>query len=118
LAHFIKLLPGEYDYAFEFRHISWYEAPIIELLQENDIALCLSDHHQAPAPWLLTAQHVYVRGHGPTGRYKGRYPAITLKSWAQKIRSCRKIGKTVYVFFDNDQKSAAPNDALRLNSLI
>src|SRR4051794_21379535 len=51
---------------------------------------------------------VYVRGHGPTGRYKGRYPEATLSVWARKIRSWRKSGKTVYVFFDNDQKSAAP----------
>jgi uncharacterized protein YecE (DUF72 family) len=118
LAQFLKMLPRAYDYAFEFRHASWYETPIIDLLRENDVSLCLSDHHLAPAPWTSTAQHVYVRGHGPTGRYKGKYPEATLSVWARKIRSWRKSGKTVYVFFDNDQKSAAPRDAARLNSLL
>ena len=118
LGQFISLLPSTYDYAFEFRHESWYEAPIIELLRQNDIALCLSDHHQAPAPWIVTARHVYVRGHGPTGKYKGRYSTTTLSAWARKIRSWREVGKTVYVFFDNDQKSAAPSDAARLSALI
>src|ERR1044072_1294525 len=93
LAHFIKMLPRQYDYAFEFRHASWYEAPIISLLRENDIALCLSDHHHAPAPWISTASHVYVRGHGPAGDYRGRYSEATLVTWARKLRYWGRAGK-------------------------
>jgi uncharacterized protein YecE (DUF72 family) len=43
--------------------------------QERNISLCISDHHDAPAPWKRTADFVYVRGHGPGGRYKGHYCA-------------------------------------------
>ena len=68
LARFIKMLPGRYRYAFEFRHRSWYEHAILDVLRDHDASLCLSDHHQAPAPWRVTAGHVYVRGHGPGGR--------------------------------------------------
>jgi uncharacterized protein YecE (DUF72 family) len=59
LANFINLLPVTYRYAFEFRHAS--EEPILELLRDHDIALCLSDHHDAPSPWIVTARHVYAR---------------------------------------------------------
>ena len=38
-----------------------------------NISLCISDHHDAPAPWKRTADFVYIRGHGPGGRYKGHY---------------------------------------------
>ena len=67
LASFLKLLPKRYKYAFEFRDASWYEEPILKVLRDRNIALCLSDHEDAPAPWEVTAGHVYIRGHGPTG---------------------------------------------------
>ena len=105
-------------YVFEFRHASWYEAPILSLLRTHNVALCFSDHHEAPAPWTVTARHVYVRGHGPTGRYKGHYPDKTLQDWAARIRAWRRQRRAVYVFFDNDQKSAAPKDAKRHLSLL
>ena len=118
LASFLKLLRKQRHYAFEFRHPSWYQADILELLRDHDIALCFSDHHDAPAPWELTARHVYVRGHGPGGRYKDHYPPATLKAWARDIRKWKRQRRTVYVYFDNDQKSAAPQDALRLMRLL
>jgi uncharacterized protein YecE (DUF72 family) len=114
LASFLKLLSRKWRYAFEFRHPSWYEAEIFEVLREHDVALCLSDHHAAPAPWLATASHVYIRGHGPGGRYRGHYPAATLKQWAARINGFASQGHAVYCYFDNDQKSAAPLDAQRL----
>jgi uncharacterized protein YecE (DUF72 family) len=117
LASFIDLLPVAYRYAFEFRDMSWYEEPILELLHDHNISLCLSDHHDAPSPWIVTARHVYVRGHGPGGRYRGNYPEPTLRAWAEHIQSWRGANKTVYVYFDNDQKSAAPKDAKRLTKL-
>ena len=76
--------------------------------------MCLSDHRDAPAPWEVTATYVYIRGHGPTGEYKDRYPEKTLRAWAAKIASWRRRGLAVYCYFDNDQKSAAPLDAARL----
>jgi uncharacterized protein YecE (DUF72 family) len=73
LAAFLKLLRKKRRYSFEFRHPTWYQPKIMKLLSERNIALCLSDHHDAPAPWRRTADFVYVRGHGPSGRYKGPY---------------------------------------------
>jgi uncharacterized protein YecE (DUF72 family) len=55
LAHFLRMLPARYQYAFEFRHERWYDDKILDLLRHHDVARCLSDHHQAPAPWTPTA---------------------------------------------------------------
>jgi len=41
-----------------------------------------------------------------------------LSEWATRIRSWKKQGCDVYVYFDNDQKSAAPADALKLKQLL
>jgi uncharacterized protein YecE (DUF72 family) len=118
LASFLKLLPKCWPYAFEFRDPSWYEDDILDLLRDNDISLCLSDHHDAPSPWEVTARHVYVRGHGPGGTYKDHYPDKTLRAWARDIAKWKRQRRTVFVYFDNDQKSAAPKDAQRLLELI
>jgi uncharacterized protein YecE (DUF72 family) len=118
LASFLKMLPRCYPYAFEFRHQSWYEDDILDLLRDHDVSLCLSDHHDAPSPWEITARHVYVRGHGPGGRYKDHYPDQTLRGWARDIAKWKRQRRTVFVYFDNDQKSAAPKDAKRLMELV
>ncbi|WP_407179054.1 DUF72 domain-containing protein [Bradyrhizobium sp. STM 3562] len=118
LASFCKLLPKKRRYSFEFRDKSWYEPRILKLLSDQNISLCLSDHHHAPAPWRRTADFVYVRGHGPQGSYKGHYRPDTLAEWARRIKSWKRQGCDVYVYFDNDQKSAAPADASRLKQLL
>jgi uncharacterized protein YecE (DUF72 family) len=118
LASFLKMLPNSHLYAFEFRHNSWYDDDVFELLHRANISLCLSDHHDAPAPWEVTARHVYVRGHGPGGYYRDNYPPKTLRAWAREIRKWRRQRRTVFVYFDNDQKSAAPKDAKSLVELL
>jgi uncharacterized protein YecE (DUF72 family) len=78
LGRFIRMLSCRRRYVFEFRHPSWYSSRILKLLTDNNLALCLSDHADAPAPWQRTADFVYIPGHGPTGRYKGHYSEATL----------------------------------------
>jgi uncharacterized protein YecE (DUF72 family) len=118
LASFLKLLSRKRLYSFEFRHPSWYQPSIFKLLSQRNIALCISDHHDAPAPWRRTADFVYVRGHGPGGQYMDHYRPQTLAKWAARIRSWKRQGCDVFAYFDNDQKSAAPADALKLQQLL
>lgn len=118
LAAFFKLLSRKRRYSFEFRHPSWYQPRILRMLADENISLCLSDHHDAPAPWKRTADFVYVRGHGPGGRYHGHYTKATLAQWARRIKSWKRQGCDVFVYFDNDQKSAAPADAQALKQLL
>ena len=118
LEAFLRMLPRRHRYAFEFRHKSWYDDDIFTVLHRHDVSLCLSDHADAPAPWEITASHVYVRGHGPGGRYRDSYPARTLGRWADAIATWRTHKRNVLVYFDNDQKAAAPIDAQRLIDLI
>ena len=45
---------------------------------------------------------VYVRNHGPSGRYHGNYTDAALKDWARSIDGWRRQGRDVWCFFDND----------------
>jgi uncharacterized protein YecE (DUF72 family) len=118
LSDFLHMLSPKRRYSFEFRHPSWYSPQIMRLLSKENISLCISDHHDAPAPWKRTADFVYIRGHGPGGRYKGHYSRIALAAWAKRIRAWKGQGYDVFIFFDNDQKSAAPIDALKLKQML
>ena len=57
-------------------------------------------------------------GHGPGGRYRDNYPDATLKAWARDVKTWTRQRRSVFVYFDNDQKSAAPADARRLMELV
>jgi uncharacterized protein YecE (DUF72 family) len=118
LANFLALLPKGRRIALEFRHPSWYEPVVLDLLTQNDIALCVSDHHHAPAPWVATASFAYVRGHGPGGRYVGRYDSAELDHWAGRIADWLGEGRDVYAYFDNDIDVAAPGDACALKAAL
>ena len=113
LDRFLTLLPQGRQ-AVEFRHPSWYSDAVFDVLRRHDSALCISDHHDAPAPWVRTATFVYVRGHGPGGRYAGSYQDAELARWAGHIEAWRRDGRDVYAYFDNDIGCAAPADARRL----
>jgi uncharacterized protein YecE (DUF72 family) len=118
LVSFFELLSKTRRYSFEFRHPSWYQPSITKLLSKQSISLCPSDHQDAPAPWKRTADFVYIRGHGPGGHYKGHYRPDTLAQWARHIKSWKRQGCDVFIYFDNDQKSAAPADAMKLRQLL
>jgi uncharacterized protein YecE (DUF72 family) len=118
LGAFLNLLPKGQRFTFEFRDPSWYEPAVLDLLRDHNAALCISDHAAAPAPWEATADFVYVRAHGPGGRYAGNYSDETQADWKREIYLWRAEGKDVYFYFDNDVKSAAPADASRLLALI
>lgn len=118
LARFLGWLPKGRCCAFEFRHRTWYEQPVFDRLAEHGAAFVISDHHHAPAPDVVTAPLVYWRGHGPGGRYHGRYGDERLKALADKIADWRREGRTVHAYFDNDIKSAAPMDAEVLKALL
>ena len=54
LEDFLALVPGHIASAFEFRHPSWLEGGILDLLRANGCSLCLSDTDEAPATELIS----------------------------------------------------------------
>jgi uncharacterized protein YecE (DUF72 family) len=41
-----------------------------------------------------------------------------LRAWADRILAWNREGRQAYVYFDNDQKSAAPFDAAKLRTVL
>ncbi len=119
LAAFLKAMPRDFHYAFEFREPSWLCDEAYAILRDHNAALCLYDLKGFRAPEVTTADFVYVRLHGPTtAAYRGSYSLPALRRWARLMAGWRTQRKDVLVYFDNDEKGYAPADALRLHKLV
>ena len=118
LRDFLSLLPRRHRYAFEFRETSWNVPAVYELLGKYNAAFCIYELGGYRSPLEVTADWVYVRLHGPEGKYQGRYGMSSLRQWAARIGEWSAQLKPVYVYFDNDESAYAPDNALQLTRLV
>lgn len=131
LDHFLSLLPrtlGEINgtpttltlrHVMEFRHPSWYTAETYDLLRSHGVTLCLHDK----AGSAITEPDdvgpiVYVRFHGPGGRYFGRYEMNRMMRWAARLYELAQSGRDVFAYFNNDPEGMAVANAQELQLLI
>ena len=61
LRRFLRLLPKDLQFAFEFRNVSWFDESIYKVLRDANAALCLTESEDLETPWVLTADFVYMR---------------------------------------------------------
>ncbi|GGK64697.1 DUF72 domain-containing protein [Rufibacter glacialis] len=115
---FLAALPPYHRYTFEFRDPSWYHPQVYELLRQENHAFCIYDLAGHQSPLEVTADFVYIRLHGPEGKYDGSYSEAALQTWASHCRHWAQAGKDVYIYFDNDINGHAPVNALRLQELV
>lgn len=118
LRDLLRLLPPYYRYTFEFRHHSWYTPAVLDLLRQHNAAFCIYELEYHLSPLEVTADFVYVRLHGPEGKYAGSYSESALQGWANQCRAWQQAGLDVYLYFDNDQLGYAAFNAMRLQQLV
>ncbi len=114
LEEFLEALPRRRRYAFEFRNPTWHTPEIQRILRRRNAAFCIFEIAGFHSDFTLTANHTYVRLHGPGGAYQGSYPDETLEDWAARIRAWTRDLRAIYVYFDNDQGAFAVENALAL----
>lgn len=101
LKNFLKLLPDEYSYAFEFRHESWLNEEVYELLNKHGSALVWQSSADIPNECTATTDFIYIRFHGLEGSYGYSYTPDDLKSWGELIRQHLDEGRDAWVYFNN-----------------
>ncbi len=105
-----RLPPGRH--AFEFRHDSWFTAPVYRLLRAHDAALVVADdpRRELDDGAVRTASWRYVRlHHGHRGR-RGNYSDTELDEWTQRLRRWQARGD-IYLYCNNDWEAFAPRNA-------
>lgn len=50
LAAFLAMLPAGWRYTFEFRHPSWYEPAVLDLLRDRGVSLCILRSRACASP--------------------------------------------------------------------
>jgi uncharacterized protein YecE (DUF72 family) len=119
-------------HAVEIRHDSFRSKTFIKLLRQHHVALVCADTVEWPRLMDVTSDFIYCRLHGSKELYASGYDSKALDDWAARARAwsegrepkdaeCvngpaapRKSGRDVFVYFDNDIKVKAPENAADL----
>ncbi|HYD36049.1 MAG TPA: DUF72 domain-containing protein [Allosphingosinicella sp.] len=115
---FVALLPGDLTHVFEFRHKSWFADEALALLDERGVSFCAHDMRGLISPRRAAGPIAYVRFHGGTGKYVGRYSDETLLGWADWIVAEARAGRDIWCYFNNDIGGHAVDDALTLRAMV
>ena len=118
LESFIRLLPEKRIAVFEFRHNSWFSEDTFKLLNKFGAGFCVHDLSGKETPRIVTADIIYVRFHGPTGKYEGDYSKSMLQSWARWLKEHTKEAHSIYAYFNNDIGGHAINNAKTLRGQL
>jgi uncharacterized protein YecE (DUF72 family) len=97
----------------EFRHQSWCNKKIYQMLKKHKAAWVIADSSRYPRVDVITADFVYLRLHGPEAMFSSKYTKKQLESLSQKIKKWLKSGD-VYCYFNNDANAYAIENAKEL----
>ncbi len=101
LVNFVKLLPPEPRSAFEFRHPTWFDDDVLEILRSRNHALCISDTDDLPISHIdKTADWGYLR------LRRVLYSEEDLKKWLDQIS--KQLWNETFVFFKHEDEGTGP----------
>ena len=101
LETFLRDLPASTPAAFEFRHPTWFDDEVLELLRRDSRALCVSDTDDLPANHIdKTADWGYLR------LRRVNYSPPSLVEWIERIKA--QNWNDTYVFFKHEDEGTGP----------
>ena len=118
LEPFLARLPRDIEQVVEFRHRSWYEEEVLALLDRHGVGFVCHDLKGLLSPRWASGRTAYVRFHGTSGRYHGRYSDEALLGWADWCLEQQRAGRSVWCYFNNDIHGHALDDARTLKSMV
>jgi uncharacterized protein YecE (DUF72 family) len=118
LTHFLQRLPHRFLHAIEFRHPTWLDESVGEILKRFKVAKVWVSSLAMPMDSEVTSKFVYLRFHGLNGGSAHDYADHELEPWAEQLRRCALEGLTGFVYFNNDVNTRAPRNALRLMQMV
>jgi uncharacterized protein YecE (DUF72 family) len=118
LESFLGTLPEGMKHVVEFRHQSWLEDGVFEILHKYNIGLCVFDMPAISCPLLATADFAYIRFHGSTGLYFSCYSDEELADWAKRLADLSTDLKATYIYFNNDAEAFAVANARTLGGYL
>ena len=111
LNSFLRELPSMRA-AFEFRHDSWFDDEIFEILKSRNIALCIADTEKLETPTVTTADYGYLR------LRREDYEKSDVERWAKFTREQEARWRDVFVYFKHEESGIGPKLAAQMMQII
>jgi uncharacterized protein YecE (DUF72 family) len=102
LVDFLALLPRETRAAFEFRHTSWFDDAVYEVLRTHGAALCVADAEDLATPLVSTTSWSYLR------LRRTDYDEAALGAWAKKLTGMDTAWADAFVYFKHEDAGLGP----------
>ena len=101
LESFLAFLPELTKATFEFRHPTWFDDDVLELLSRKNHALCISDTDDLPVSHIdKTADWGYLR------LRRVNYSEANLAEWFQRVSD--QNWNEAFVFFKHEDEGTGP----------
>lgn len=109
LREFLSLVPKRWRAAFEWRHPSWFDEEVYDLLRAHGAALVTAEGEDGAGPLVATTSWGYLRLH------RSGYAEADLAAWRDRIRA--QPWDEAFVFFKHEEEIAGPATGLRFREL-
>ena len=110
LEAFVQLLPQAYQFAFEFRHETWFDDPVYEILRKKNVALCWAESEKIVTPHVTTAGFLYYRLRLP------QFNETQIARVSEDLRNERQA-REVYAFFKHEDEPEGALNAVKVARL-
>jgi len=111
LSSFLREFPNMRA-AFEFRHDSWFDDEIFDLLKSRNIALCIADTDTIATPKKITADYGYLR------LRREDYADADVTGWSEFVREQNANWKDAFVYFKHEESGIGPKLAKQMMELL
>jgi uncharacterized protein YecE (DUF72 family) len=110
LRDLLALIPRHQRVTLEFRHASWFDDEVFDVLREHAATLCIAEAEgDLAVPLVSTADWGYLRLRLP------EYTDAELSAWLQRLRE--QPWQEAYVFFKHEDEGKGPQFARRFLEL-
>lgn len=108
LEEFLSNLPRGVASAFEFRHVSWFDDSIFDLLKKHNRSLCIAETEERTTPDVVTADFCYYRYRKPS------YTAEERRTMVSRTKEHLGAGRNVFAYFKHEETPEGAISAVQL----
>jgi uncharacterized protein YecE (DUF72 family) len=123
LQAFLPLLPPDVSFAIEFRHRSWLQDDVLDLLRRYNVAFCAIDLYYMPRMPLVTADFAYVRWLGDR-RQISTFDRIQIDrtaqmtAWSNTLQEMAHSVRRIMGFYNNHYAGHSPASVNQMKALL
>jgi len=120
LESFFNILPLDFNFAAEFRDLSWMCEESWKLLEKYRVAYTIVDEPLLPREVKVTSKIAYFRWHGRGKRpwYNYHYKVEELEPWVPKVKDVAGKVEKVFGYFNNHYHGYAVENCLEVLEML